>query len=146
VNNRLRRLTGRTYYIASCNDCVANDGIPTLKRVEMIDGALRTVSLAEGVENLQIEFGLDIDNDGRPDSFNTMGSGVITGAAPNVWENVVAIRLHLLSRSTEPTAGFVDARTYRLGPDITVVPAADRFKRTLTTTTVRLFNVGMRRE
>ena len=145
VNNRLRRVTGRTYYIASCNDCAANDGIPTLKRVEMIDGALRTVSLAEGVENLQIEYGLDIDNDGRPDSFNTIGSGVINGVAPNVWENVVAARLHLLSRSTEPTAGFVDARTYVLGPNVSIVPT-DNFKRTLTTTTVRLFNVGMRRE
>jgi type IV pilus assembly protein PilW len=146
VNERLRRLVQRTYFVASCNDCAANDGIPTLKRVEMIDGALRTVSIAEGVENLQVEYGLDIDNDGRPDSFNTMGSAVITGVAPNVWENVVAVRLHLLSRSTEPTSGFVDSRTYLLGPDVSIVPAADRFKRTLMTTTVRLFNVGMRRE
>jgi type IV pilus assembly protein PilW len=146
VNDRIRRLTGRAYYIASCNDCAANDGIPTLKRVEMIDGALRTVSIAEGVENLQVEYGLDTDSDGRPDSFNTMGSGVITGVAPNVWENVVAVRLHLLTRSAEPTAGFADARTYVLGPDVSVVPLADRFKRTLMTSTIRLINVGMRRE
>ena len=146
VNDRIRRLVGRTYYIASCNDCAANDGIPTLKRVEMIDGALRRVSIAEGVENLQVEYGLDTNNDGVPDSFNTMGSGVINGVSPNVWENVVAIRLHLLTRSTEPTAGFVDVRTYVLGPDVSVVPAADRFKRTLMTSTIRLINVGMRRE
>jgi len=149
VNERLRRLTQRTYYVASCNDCVANDGIPTLKRVEMIDGALRTVSIAEGVENLQVEYGLDTApaiGDGRPDSFRTMGSGVINGVAPNVWQNVVSARLHVLTRSTEVTPGFVDARTYLLGPDITITPAADRLKRTLMTTTVRLINVGMRRE
>jgi type IV pilus assembly protein PilW len=146
VNDRVRRLTQRTYYVASCNDCVVNDGIPTLKRVEMIDGALRTVSIAEGVENLQIEYGLDIDNDGRPNSFRTLGSGVINGVAPNLWQNVVAARIHLLTRSTAPTAGFVDSRTYLLGPDVTVTPASDRLKRTLMTSTVRLFNVGMRRE
>lgn len=146
VNDRVRRLTQRTYYIASCNDCAANDGIPTLKRVEMIDGALRTVSIAEGVENLQVEYGLDTNIDGRPDSFNTLGSGVINGTAPNVWQNVVAARVHLLTRSTAPTAGFVDSRTYVLGPNVTVTPTADRLKRTLMTSTVRLVNVGMRRE
>ena len=146
VNDRVRRLTQRTYYISSCNECAPSDGVPTLKRVEMVDGALRTASIAEGVENLQIEYGLDINNDGRPDSYNTMGSAVIPGVAPNVWENVVSARLHLLTRSVEPTPGFVDARTYQLGPDVSIVPATDRFKRTLMTSTVRLVNVGMRRE
>ena len=149
VNDRIRRLTQRTYYIATCNDCAAADGIPTLKRVEMIDGELRTVSVAEGVENLQVEYGLDTDvapGDGRPNSFRTIGSGVINGTLPNVWGNVVAARVHLLTRSTEVTPGFVDARTYQLGPDIAITPDADRFKRTLMTSTVRLVNVGMRRE
>lgn len=146
VNDALRRLTQRTYYVASCNDCVANDGVPTLKRVEMIDGALRTMSVAEGVENLQVEYGIDTDDDGRPDSFVTMGSGVIDGIAPNVWQNVVAARLHVLTRSTQPTPGFSDTRTYQLGPDIAIATPADRNKRTLMATTVRLNNVGGRRE
>jgi type IV pilus assembly protein PilW len=147
VNDELRRLTQRTYYIASCNDCVANDGIPTLKRVEMIDGAQRTMSVAEGIENLQVEYGVDTDDDGRPDNFVTMGSGVIGGVVPpNAWQNVVSVRLHLLTRSTQPTPGFTDTRTYRLGPDVTVATPADGNKRTLLTTTVRLNNVGGRRE
>lgn len=146
VNDSIRRLVQRTYYIASCNDCTTNDGIPTLKRVEMVDGALRVISIAEGVENLQVEYGLDTNADGRPDSFNTMGSGVINGTAPNVWQNVVSARLHMLTRGTEPTSGYVDVRTYSMGPDVSITPAADRFKRSLMTTTVRLVNVGMRKE
>lgn len=145
-NQRLRRVTQRTYYVATCNVCAPSDGIPTLKRVELINGALRTMSIAEGVENLQVEYGLDTNRDGRPESFNTMSSAFITGTAPNVWENVVSARVHLLTRSTELTPGFVDARTYQLGPNVSVTPAADRFKRTLMTSTVRLLNVGMRRE
>jgi type IV pilus assembly protein PilW len=145
LNDSLRRLIQRTYYVASCNDCAANDGIPTLKRVEMINGALRTTSIAEGVENLQVEYGLDTTDDGQPDAFGTIGSGLISGVTPAVWENVVAVRLHLLTRNTQASAGYADTRTYRLGPDVTVAPT-DGFKRTLMTSTVRLHNVGGRRE
>jgi type IV pilus assembly protein PilW len=146
ANNALRRLTQRTYYIASCNDCAADDGIPTLKRVEVIDGVLRRTSIAEGVENLQVEYGLDTNGDGQPDRFATMGSGVIDGVDPNVWQNVVTVRLHLLTRSTQRTPGYADIRTYQLGPDVTLPAPNDGFKRTLLTSTVRLHNVGGRRE
>ena len=146
VNDALRRLSQRTYYISTCNDCDTNDGIPTLKRVEMIDGALRRTSIAEGVENLQVEYGLDIDDDGVPNTFATLGSGAINGVAPNVWQNVVAVRLHLLIRNTNTSAGYTDTRTYSLGPDVTIPAPADGFKRTLLTSTVRLRNVGGRRE
>jgi type IV pilus assembly protein PilW len=148
VNNELRRLTQRTYYVASCNICApSSDGIPTLKRVEMINGAQHTMSVAEGIENLQVEYGVDTNDDGQPDNFVTLGSGVIGGVVPpNAWQNVVSVRLHLLTRSTERTPGFTDTRTYQLGPDVSVATPADGNKRTLLTTTVRLNNVGGRRE
>lgn len=143
VNAEVRRFIPLLYYVASCNDCAANDGIPTLKRVQMLNGALRTVSLAEGVENLQIEYGIDRTNDGQPDAF--VRAGAIGAAVPDVWENVVAVRLHLLTRNAEATAGYTDPRTYQLGAGVSVTPA-DAFKRTLMTTTIRLVNVGGRRE
>jgi type IV pilus assembly protein PilW len=146
ANPSLRRLSQRTYFVADCNDCAANDGIPTLKRVEMVDGALRTLSIAEGVENLQLEYGLDTNDDGQPDNFVTAGSGVINGVAPNQWQNVVAVRLHVLARSSQPTSGYSDVRTYQVGPAVTVTAPSDGFKRTLVTSSVRLNNVGGRRE
>jgi type IV pilus assembly protein PilW len=135
----VRRLIQRAYYIADCNDCDANDGIPTLKRIELIDGILRTISIAEGIENLQMEYGEDTDGDGQPNNF-------VTTDKVTDWANVIAVRLHLLARATEKTTGYEDARTYKLGPDVTVTKPADGFKRTLMTTTVRLNNVGGRRE
>jgi len=146
VNDALRRLMQRTYYIASCNDCAAGDGIPTLKRVEMINGEMQLVSLAEGIENMQLEYGLDTSaapGDGIPDTFVT--ADAITGAAPNLWQNVVAVRLHVLARSTQATPGYSDVRTYRIG-SADPFTTADGFKRTLMTTTARLYNVGGRRE
>lgn len=146
INDSLRRVSQRTYYIASCNDCAANDGIPTLKRVEAINGALRTTAVAEGVENLQVEYGLDTNDDGAPDTFTTLGAGLINGVAPNVWQNVVTVRLHVLTRNTQASQGYSDTRTYQVGPEVSLASPADGFKRTLLTTTVRLRNVGGRRE
>jgi hypothetical protein len=56
--------------------------------------------------------------------------------------------MHLLTRSTQPSPGYVETRTYQLGPGVTLAPAAlaDGFKRTLLSTTARLNNVGSRRE
>lgn len=144
----VRRYSVRTYYVASCNDCTANDGIPTLKRVELVNGELRTTALAEGIENLQFEYGVDTSAtpDGRPKEFITASQMTGTPVA-RVWHNVVATRVHLLSRNTEPTAGYSDPRTYQLG-QVTVVPGSSAatapYKRTLMTETVRMFNTGDR--
>lgn len=143
-NNALRRLLQRTYYVATCNDCANNDGIPTLKRVEMIDGVLRTAAIAEGVEDLQVEFGVDNPPlNGVPDAWLTADT---VGA--NDWRNVVAVRLHVLTRATQPAPGFVETRTYRVGPAVTLTPAMlnDGFRRALLSSSVRLNNVGSRRE
>jgi type IV pilus assembly protein PilW len=141
-NNALRRLLQRTYYVSACNDCASNDGIPTLKRVEMVNGALRTTAIAEGVEDLQVEFGVDNppNPDGVPDTWltaDTVGAGD--------WRNVVAVRLHVLTRTTQPVPGFAETRTYRVGPAVTLTPN-DGFRRTLLSSSVRLNNVGSRRE
>jgi type IV pilus assembly protein PilW len=146
--NAVRRYIVRTYYIASCNECEPSDGIPTLKRVEMINGALRTTALAEGIENLQIEYGIDstASMDGRPDEFITAAEVDGTPVA-RAWQNVVSARVHMLSRNTEKTGGYADPRTYRMG-QVTVVPANSSatapYKRTLMTETVRLVNQGDR--
>ena len=98
----LRRLLQRTYYVATCNDCANNDGIPTLKRVEMIDGALLTTSIAEGVENLQFEFGVDTAATAVPDA-TCHGRSSVPAAD---WPNVVSVRMHVLTRSERPVAGL----------------------------------------
>ncbi len=143
VNPEVRRVVQRTYFVASCNDCAANDGIPTLKRNEWIDGKLTVTAVAEGIENLQFEYGLDSDGDGQPDSY--VLPSAITGVAPAVWENVVTARVYLLARSTQATPGYANSRTFQLGAAGSVTPT-DSFKRTLLTSTVRLNNVGGRRE
>src|SRR4029077_5160149 len=49
----------RTHIYFVANDDKAGDGIPTLKRAELGPGAFAIVPLVEGVDSLQLEYGLD---------------------------------------------------------------------------------------
>jgi type IV pilus assembly protein PilW len=136
-----RRYETHIYFIA--NNDESGDGIPTLKRAELHirdDGNLGfdPVALAEGIENLQLEYGVDTDGDGKPDLF-TPDPGTANGcsdaacAAVN-WRNVMSVKLNLLSRNTEQTLSYTDAHRYVLGHladgSENGVPAAnDHYKR-----------------
>ena len=140
-----RRYFARAYYLASCNVCSPSDNIPTLKRVEVVNGNITTTSLAEGVINLQLEYGFDTNGDGAPDEFRT---DVAAGTAPNSrWENVVAVRAHMLVRSTEQS-NVIDGqvRQFDLGTGATNQQCPAGFRCRLVTTTFRLNNVAGRRE
>jgi type IV pilus assembly protein PilW len=149
----LRKMVVHIYYISQCSveisgSCTNADGgtpIPTLKRVELgVAGAvptLTTATVAEGIENLQIDYGIDSDSDGAPN-----GSDI---AAPTTaqWPDVVTLKVYLLARSTDLTAGFSDGKTYGMGVGGSVSPpsGALAYKRHLFVQSVRLVNPSSRR-
>jgi type IV pilus assembly protein PilW len=102
--------------------------------------------LVEGIENLQIDYGIDTDGDGAPDSYTTgtYSSGT-TAMTTSDWANVVATRVSLLARNNEATAGYTDTKTYTLG-STTIAAANDAYKRHVFTQLVRLINPSGRRE
>ena len=141
----IRRVVARTYFVATCNEC-GRDTIPTLKRVELDGDRIVETTLVEGVENLQLEYGFDRDNDGNADVFLAGLSGV-AGAPDNDWTNVVAVRAYVLGRSSDIEHGHVDAdRRYDFGQAGSQAGAADAYKRTLLAGLVRLPNVAGPRE
>jgi len=141
----IRRYFVRAYYLADCNVCTPSDGIPTLKRIEIIDNAVRVVALAEGVLNMQAEYAFDTNADGSPEQYLTSVTG---GAGPtSLWSNVVAVRLHMLMRSAD--SGSVASSSpgvYDLGPAHNAETCPTGFKCRLASTTMRLNNVAGRRE
>ncbi len=141
----IRRYFVRAYYVAGCNLCSPSDGIPTLKRLEIVDNAVRVVSLAEGVLNMQMEYGFDTNDDGSPEQFLTTTTA---GVSPTSrWSNVVAVRLHLLMRSSDASnIATTSPGVYDLGPAHTAETCPAGFKCRLVTTTMRLNNVAGRRE
>jgi type IV pilus assembly protein PilW len=141
----IRRLVVRTYFIATCNDCL-RDSIPTLKRVDLDGDSIVETPLVEGVEDLRIEYGFDTNADGAVDIYRAALSG-IAGAADNDWANVVALRLHVLGRSLDAEIDHVEAaRVYDFGEAGSEAGARDAYKRTVLSALVRLPNVAGPRE
>jgi type IV pilus assembly protein PilW len=141
----VRRYLVRVYYVSSCNECSPSDGVRTLRRLEFIDGGTRNVPLAEGVEQFQVEYAFDTNDDGSPEQFLTTISGGTTPTSR--WSNVVALRLHLLLRSTESAgAANTSPAVYDLGPAHNAETCPAGFKCRALSTTLRLNNVAGRRE
>ena len=123
------------YFVA--NNGNAGDGIPTLKRAELgtVDGApaMTVVPLVEGIENLQVEYGVDTSGDAVADVY-----AADPGTVAN-WRNTMAVKLHLLARSLTPSQGHTDTKSYQLGAN-TVAPAGDQYKRHVFQAVVNLPN------
>jgi type IV pilus assembly protein PilW len=145
-----RKLLVHIYYVATCDVCTGSsaDTIPTLKRAELGAAGGATVmgtpvTIAEGVENLQFDYGLDSDGDGAPDG--TDGSSATFSLTD--WSNVMSARIYLLARSTETSQGFTDGKTYTMGSAGTISPSAGTtaYARHLFVQSVRLVNASLRR-
>lgn len=148
----LRRYRTHIYFIAQ-ND-KPGDGIPTLKRAELGAGAFTVVPLVEGIENLQIEYGIDTSapTTGSPAVY-TADPDQYNGCAPltclGYWQNAVAAKVYVLARSTTTTQGYTDQKQYTLGLTAagaanTVGPFNDGYKRHLYESVVALNNVAGR--
>ena len=135
----LRPMLVQVYFVAP--DHNPGDGIPTLKRRELdqTSGAFVTTDLVEGIEYLQVDYGLDADAYGAPDSYI---------AAPGLadWPNIVSARVSVIARNIDPTAGYTDSKIYMLGSAGIFGPFNDAYKRHAYTQVVRLVNPSARRE
>jgi len=143
----------RIYFISTDNGAGVN--VPTLKRLELTGAGWAATPLVEGIEELNIEYGLDMDGDGAPDVYAADPSdypkGACAGACPvNNWMNVVTARFHLLARNLDPSPDYTDAKTYELGADadgnpVTVAPGGS-YRRHVYSSLVRIANAAGRRD
>jgi type IV pilus assembly protein PilW len=139
----IRKYETHIYFVA--NNDKPGDGIPTLKRAELgTDGggavAMTVVPMVEGIDNLQLEYGLDSvgTGDGVADVYTanpaTANGCAAADCAAHNWRNVVAVRLNVLARNTEASVGYTDTKSFVLGNDASgnpnnVAAAGDHFKR-----------------
>lgn len=140
----VKRFAVRTYYVASCDRCGV-DTIPTLKRAELTQDGIVVTPLAEGVEDLQVEYGIDANGDGTPDRYLAAPDPAL-GAGFGEWSNVTAVRLYLLARSIDVEPYYTDTKEFDLGPAGRRAAANDGFKRMLLTSLVRPMNLAGPRE
>ena len=153
----IRKYHVHVYFVAPCSVpagggtvCTgsADDGgqpIPTLKRLELaIDPSDNTrkmvvTPLVEGIENLQIDYGIDTDGDGAPN-----GNYIVAPAAAD-WPNVVAVRINVLARNLQRSGDFTDSKQYDMGIAGAVTPGGN-YKRHVYNAVVRLVNPSARRD
>lgn len=144
--NVARPYVARTYFVAACNDCSGSgDGIPTLKRLDLVGNQLVETALVEGIEAMRIEYGFDSDNDGNVDSWRTAAA---TSGPESLWENVMALRVHYIVRSLERVSGgsTSGAQSFVLGGVGTISSTNDGYSRRAYSLTVRLINPSGARE
>jgi type IV pilus assembly protein PilW len=161
AHTEIRKYVVRTYYLASCDDCTKNDGVPTLKVAEFNGGATTVTSLVTGIQDVHYSYGVDTDKNGGPDCYvdnpsvdNSTGG---TNQCPNGgayswataaanWANVTAVRISVLSRNLTNSVGWTDKRTYDLGRAAASGPYNDSYKRHVYNSTARVWNIGGQRE
>ncbi len=129
--------------------------IPTLKRLELTYTAAGAttftsppVPLVEGIEDMQLYYGIDANGDGYPDSYNNYPASTAD------WANVMNVNIYLLAQNTECTSGYTDTKTYNLGSGpvaataiaATVAPCTNGdYKRHVFNAVVRVVNPSGRR-
>jgi len=133
-DSEILRMGAYAYYIAT-----GTSGLPTLMRLSNFSAAPQ--ELVEGVENMQILYGVDNNDDGRPNQYIVAPTVVNT--------NVVSVRISLLmSTPGEIPNRPNDTRTYKMlsennAVNVRVTPVPDRRIRKVFTTIVKLRNKGL---
>lgn len=134
------RLLSHVYYLR--NITVSSQAVPTLMRAELTADGYQSIPIAEGIEHLHFEYGIDTNDNGEPNEYQTANDITETN-----WSNVVAVRVYLIARNLKPTNGYQDDRTYQLGTQpVTPDDNDKRFKRQAYSTTIRLNNIAGSRE
>jgi type IV pilus assembly protein PilW len=132
-----------SYYVDANSELIP--GVPTLRRksLAVLAGApaVQDQEVAPGVENMQLQFGVDVDADNTVDRYVNPGDAVITpGVAGYIpGSRVITARIWLLVRSVSREPGLVDTRNYRAG-DVDLGTPNDGFRRLLVSKTILLRN------
>lgn len=122
------------FYIRSFAN-VAGDGIPTLCKKALRGNlpSMITECLATGIENLQIEYGIDTNDDNNPNVYL---------ANPTVaqLQSAVTARIFLLARTSKIDTRYVNDKTYNVSNAPAYSPG-DNFHRRIFSTTVAIQNI-----
>jgi type IV pilus assembly protein PilW len=121
-----------SYYISQ--NSTDRPGFPSLRRVALIDGpTFRDEEIIPGVEDMQIEFGVD------PTGTTGRAARYVSPDEVNPGEQIVSVRIWLLIRSDEEEVGFRDDRTYQYA-DREAYQPNDRYRRLLVSRTIQVRN------
>jgi type IV pilus assembly protein PilW len=123
----LARVVSNVYYIGT-----GANGEPALFRRSLIGADMPAQELVDGVENLQVQYGEDLDGDGLANRY-------VPANAVGDMASVVSVRISLLLRTEDNIASTPQTYVY----DGETIDADDRRMRRVFTNTVKLRNRGV---
>jgi type IV pilus assembly protein PilW len=126
-------LVVNAYYISDRG--IAANGLRQyeLRRQTLIAGQVRDDQIIPGVEDLQVQFGADVNNDGNADRYVNPGAAILATArvtAARIWIRVVA---------EDHEVGYTNPTTYTYANAAAFAPADNR-RRVLFSKTIRIRN------
>jgi type IV pilus assembly protein PilW len=145
VTSQTHRLSVNGYYVSRSSSLGAN--VPSLRvQTLLADGNMQNQELVAGIEDMQVEFGVDTDlpggvNRGSVDRYVNVNDPMIIpgGAGFNPNAEILAVRIWLRVRAERPENGFVDTANY-VYADQNVGPFNDAFRRLVVSKTIYLRN------
>ncbi len=108
-----------SYYVAADSNLIP--GVPTLRRKSLVVTAgvssIVDVEVAPGVENLQVQLGIDVDADNTVDRYVNPGDQIYDPAAAGYvpGARVITARIWLVVRGITREPGVIDNYTYQPG-------------------------------
>jgi type IV pilus assembly protein PilW len=132
-----------SYYVAADSNLIP--GVPTLRRKSLGVGAggpaIVDQEIAPGVENLQIQLGIDVDEDNTVDRYVNPGDPIYDPAAAGFipGAKVMTARIWLVVRGVTPEIGIQHTRGYTPG-DVDLGVPGDAFRRVQVSKTILLRN------
>ena len=125
----------KAYYVSNYTNSVG-DGVPSLHMVSLQPGPVVTDTiLLEGVEDMQLQFGLVADNS---------STSVVTWEHPTAtmdWSRVIAARIWLVMQSKEKIRDVDTSTSFEVAGVVKNYPN-DGYRRVMVTTAVRLRNMN----
>jgi type IV pilus assembly protein PilW len=143
LTSETHNLLVNSYYVAASSALIP--GVPTLRRktLGVAGGApqITDIEVAPGVENMQLQFGVDMDGDNTVDRYVNPGDPVLDPADAN-WvptARVMTARIWLVVRSISVETGIIDPTDYEPG-DVDLGVPNDEFRRLIVSKTILLRN------
>lgn len=135
-------LVSRIYYVSDYTDAVG-DGQPSLRRGDLVAGpAMDSVLLLPGVEDFQLEFGVDLGSNGAAGKKDGQVDSYVNADNVTDWSNgeVLSVRIWVLIRTKRPDRdGIGSAQTFTYAGKTVTIPN-DGYSRRLISSVVKLRN------
>jgi type IV pilus assembly protein PilW len=144
ATSETHNLLVNTYYVAQSSTLIP--GVPTLRRKALTVNAgnptIEDQEVAPGVENMQLQFGVDVDQDNAIDRYVNPGDGILVpgDAAFVPGARVMTARIWLVIRSIDLEMGVEQQAGGYAPGNVVLNPADDNYRRLLVSKTVLLRN------